>query len=121
MNYQDLSIESITPSKVVYLTFDNMLPLILKSNGTALDLSGVDKVSLTIDDVEYASDDGGDAVFHWKSGQDGDSTKVLRDGLVLIGLGQCDLEEGAHEAKLVIYPSDKPNGIRLPVFWVEVT
>ncbi len=85
----------------VFLGHTNTIDLILKSNNTAVDLSGVAKMSLTFNGVTISATASTDATSIIKWNQTGYAT-----GEVRLNLGaQATLSTGLYDVPLVVYES----------------
>ena len=91
-------------SEIVYLGHDNTIDLILKSDGTAEDLSGVTKITATFGDTLITSEDAAEGAITWD--QDGYETGEIR-----MALGDQDIDEGSYDVIIVIYDAVNINGI----------
>jgi len=96
-------------TEFVYLGHDNSIDLILKSNGTAVDLSDVTDMTLTFGAKLIKSDNGDSDPIRWiKSGYD--------TGEIRLFLGDQMIRAGNYNAPLIVYDPTNPNGI----FWGSI-
>lgn len=88
----------------VYLGHSNTINLILKSNSTAVDLSGVTSMTLTFNGVLLTSTNTTESITWNQAG--------YATGEVRLHLGnQTTLSTGIYEAPLIVYESTDVNGI----------
>jgi len=86
--------------EIVYLNRDNTIDMILKADGSAVDLSSVTKMELIIDETTISSLTSPDA-FDWSEGS----------GKLILALGDEDIDAGSYDAQLIVYDVDNPDGI----------
>lgn len=99
-------------TEIVYLGHDNSIDLILKADGTAVDLSSVTQMTVTLGGTTITSAGGDTDPIRWaKSGYD--------TGEVRLYLGGQTIPAGSYRAVLVVYDSVNLNGIvwgeRIPI------
>jgi len=87
-----------------YLAHDNTIDLLLKSDGTAVNLAGATQITISIDDTLYSSTNQAADPIRWV--QSGYDTGEIR--LFLYGLG---LVAGTYKVPIVVYTVDDTNGI----------
>jgi len=87
----------------IHLTNDNAISLILKEDGSAVDLASTTRVTLELDSV-IDSDAAG-----FGAGLEFDVT--TGSGILVIRLGQETIVAGNYQAELIIYDSAHPNGL----------
>ena len=88
----------------VYLGHDNYIDLILMANGSAQNLSGITKMTLTFDTTKISSANQASDPILWN--QAGYQTGEIR-----IFLGKQSLTPGSYEAPLIVYDASDPDGI----------
>ena len=89
----------------VYDGHDNTIDLILKSDGTAQDLSTVTKITASFGDTLVSSEDAAAGAITWA--QDGYDTGEIR-----LSLGNQDITPGLYRnVPIIIYDIVNPNGI----------
>jgi len=88
----------------VYLGHSNTNNLILKQNNSAVDLTGVNKITLTFNDKVLESANSTDSIT-WNVG--GYETGEVRLHLGLL----ATLSTGLYEAPLIVYESTDANGL----------
>jgi hypothetical protein len=91
-------------TEFVYLGHDNRIDLILKADGAAVDLSGANRMTLTLGSALIDSDNGEADPIRWAKG--GYAT-----GEVRLFLGGEDLTATDYKAPLVVYDGSNPEGI----------
>ncbi len=87
-----------------YLAHDNTIDLRLTSDGAAVNLAGATKITLSIDDVLFESENQAADPVRWV--QSGYDTGEIR--LFLKGLG---LVAGTYKVPIVLYTVDDTDGI----------
>ena len=87
--------------ETIYLSHDNTIELLLKSNGTPQDLSSVNRVQLEFPSVTLDSNTHPE-YFNWNTGT---------TGKLVISAGSASLSSGAYEAKLIVYDPSHTNGV----------
>ena len=103
-------------TEYIYKSRDNTIELILKNNGAAVDLSGVTRMILELNDSISLDSDvigaGDGNQFDWTEGS---GKLILRLGAETIAVGEYTA------AKLFVYDADNTNGILWDTFPVTVT
>ena len=97
--------------EIVYLGHDNRIDIILKADGSAVDLSSVIRMSLSFDALLIDSDNGDSDPIQW----DGVGYAT---GEVRISLGSQEIPAGSYRSPLVVYDPSNPDGIvwgRIPI------
>jgi len=90
--------------EIVYLGHDNRIDILLKADGSAVDLSSVTRMTLSFDAVLINSDNGDSDPIQWaKAG--------YATGEVRISLGSQQIPAGSYRAPLVVYDPSNPDGI----------
>jgi len=90
--------------EIVYLGHDNRIDVILKADGSAVDLSSVTRMTLSFDAVLIDSDNGDSDPIQW--------AKVgYATGEVRIILGGQEIPAGSYRTPLVVYDPSNPYGI----------
>ena len=84
-----------------YAGHDNTIDLLLKADGSAVDLSSVTRMTLEVAGSTIDSEVSGSA-FDWDTGT---------TGKVILTLGAESLTEGTWQATLTVYDPDNENGI----------
>jgi hypothetical protein len=91
--------------EIVYLGHDNSIDLLLKSNGTAVSLATVNRMSLTLNDKAVDSTNSTAQPIQWNKNN-------YVTGEVRISLGtESTLTPGDYDATLIVYDSTYTNGI----------
>lgn len=91
-------------TNLVYLDHDNIIQLILTSEGAAQPLSGITKMTLSFGGVLIESDNGDTDPIRWaKAGYD--------TGEVRFYLGDQAITAGSYDVPLVVYDANHTNGI----------
>jgi len=95
-------------TETVYNDRNNLINLLLKSDGTAKDLSAITKMEIIERNEKFtiSSTDSPDA-FDWDSGETGE---------VILALGEESLEAGKHFCDLIIYTATYTDGVRWDEF-----
>ena len=88
----------------VYLGRDNTINLILKADGSAVDLTAVTKISITFGTTVIESSNGVTDPILWV--QTGYNTGEIR-----LKLGAQAIPAGTYQAALIVYEATYPNGI----------
>jgi len=97
------------PNEYAYLGHDNTIDLILKSDGTAQDLSAVTKITATFGSTLVESTDKASGLITWdQSGYD--------IGEIRLDLGQQSLTADTYTVPIVVYDATYTNG----VVWGEI-
>lgn len=92
---------------------DNTIDLLLKADGSAVDLSDVTRMTLTVGSVTLDSTTH-PSYFDWTH------TPAVAGKLVL-ALGAASLTAGEYQsALLTVYSADNLNGVRWPQFYINV-
>lgn len=96
----------------VYSGHDNIIKLLLKEDGEAVDLSSVTRITMSFGTTEIDTSDAGttlttDGTFDLSEGS---------SGILSIRLGDQEIESGAYGSEIVIYDATNDNG----VVWGEV-
>lgn len=94
----------MTTAEIVYLGHDNSIDLILRSDGSAVDLTSATRVTLAIGPVCVSSANGADDPIRWA--QPGYGTGEIR-----LTLGGIACAPGSYRATLVVYDLTNTNGI----------
>ena len=98
-----MPVEYTTVSDVVYNDFDNTLDFILKSDGTAQDLSELTQVKLIDVKGTFEVDSAVSlSAFDWSS---------LTTGKLIMKLGHESIPEGVYTCWLVVYDLDYVEGL----------
>ena len=101
--------------EIVYLNRDNTIDVILKADGSAVDLSSVTKMEIIVDDTTTISSVSSPDAFDWSDhGADTDED----DRQLVLALGNESIEAGSYDAVLIVYDVDNPNGI--PWGWMKL-
>lgn len=93
-------------SEVFYLSRDNTIDLLLKADGSAVDLSSVTQVLLILDGSTTIDSNVESSVFTWTGL--GVTGKMTID---LSALTQTSLSAGAYKARLITIDATNPEGI----------
>ena len=91
-------------NEYLWLNHDNTINLILKEDGSAIDTSGLTKITITIDSITFKSTNQSGDPIRWNQG--GYDTGEIR-----IDLGDQNISEGRHKATLVVYDATNTDGI----------
>jgi hypothetical protein len=91
-------------TEFVYLGHDNSIDLILKADGTAVNLSSVTRMTLTLGATLIDSDNGDTDPIRWA--KDGYVT-----GEVRFYLGDQSIAAGNYQAALIVYDAVNDDGI----------
>jgi hypothetical protein len=99
--------------EIVYLGHDNRIDIILKADGSAVDLSSVTRMTLSFDSLLIDSDNGDLDPIQWvKAG--------YVTGEVRISLGGQSIPAGDYRAALVVYDPSNPNGIVWGLLLIQI-
>lgn len=91
-------------TELIYLGHDNFIDLILKSDGVAVDLTSVTRMTLTLGATLIDSDNGATDPIRWaKAG--------YATGQVKLYLGNQTITAGSYRAPLIVYDATNTNGI----------
>ncbi len=93
----------------VYLGHDNSIDVILKSNGVAVSLSSVTRMTLTLGAKLIDSDNGDADPIRWIK-------PAYATGEVRLFLGAETITEGNYQGVLIVYDPTNPSGI----FWARI-
>jgi hypothetical protein len=96
-------------TEFVYLGHDNSIDVILKTNGAAVDLTPVTRITLTLGAKLIDSDNGDADPIRW-------AKLGYATGEVRLFLGAQTLKVGAYQAPLIVYDASNPNG----VYWGNI-
>ena len=88
----------------VWLQHDNTINLVLKEDGSAIDTSGLTKITTTLGGITFKSTNQAGDLIRWN--QVGYETGEIR-----INLGDQNLSVGRHKATIVVYNASNPDGI----------
>jgi len=88
-------------TEIVYLGHDNTIDLLLKADGSAVDLSAVTRMTLEVDSTVIDSAVSTDA-FDWDTGV---------TGKLILALGGESITAGAYKATLTVYDPDNADGL----------
>jgi len=96
-----------------YLTHDNSIDLLLKSNNAAVNLAGANKITISVDDTLIESENGASDPILWaKTGYD--------TGEIRLFLKNENLTVGDYKVPIVVYTVDAPDGIVWDYFILKV-
>jgi len=91
-------------NEYVWLGHDNTVNLILKEDGSAVDTSGLTKITVTLDEITFKSTNQASDLIRWNQG--GYDTGEIR-----LALGDQNLSVGRHKATIVVYDATNTDGI----------
>lgn len=91
-------------TEIVYKGHDNTIDLVLKSDGTAQDLSGVTKITATFGDILVTSTDKAAGLITWD--QAGYDTGEIR-----IAIGGESITASRYNVPIIIYDAVNTDGI----------
>jgi len=96
-----------------YLTHDNTIDLLLKSDGAAVNLAGATKITISINDTLIESTNQANDPIRWV--QPGYDTGEIR-----LFLKDEDLTAGDYKVPVVVYTVDDDDGIVWDFFMLKV-
>jgi len=99
--------------EIVYLGHDNRIDILLKADGSAVDLSSVTRMTLTFGSVLIDSDNGDTDPIKW-------AKPGYETGEVRISLGSQSIAAGDYRAPLLVYDPTNPNGIVWGLLLIQV-
>lgn len=88
----------------VWLNHDNTINLVLKEDGTAIDTSGLTKITVTLGGITFRSTNQSGDPIRWNQGG-------YETGEIRIDLGGQNLSVGRHKATIVVYDATNIDGI----------
>ena len=88
-------------TEIVYLGHDNTIDLLLKADGSAVDLSSVTRMTVDFDGTIIDSQTA-PAAFDWSTGT---------IGKLVLALGAQPIAAGTYQVALTVYDPTHPNGI----------
>ena len=99
-------------TEVIYLGHDNSIDLVLKNNNTAIDLSGMNRMTLTFGSVALDSTNSSTQIMTWN--KVGYATGELRIKMATVSASR--VTPGSYKAILTLYDATETNGI----VWGEI-
>jgi len=102
-------------TEIFYIGHDNTIDLLLKANGSAVDLSSVTKMELEIKDIVTISTASYPGVIKWAGG--------LETGRIAIDLNEYNgnLPVGRYVTRLIVYSPAHPRGIVWGEFILQIS
>jgi hypothetical protein len=97
-------------NEYVWLGHDNHVNVILKEDGSAVDTSGLTKITITLNSTTYSSTNQANDPIRWNQG--GYDTGEIR-----IDLGGETIPVGRYRAYIVVYDATNTDGI----VWSDLT
>ena len=95
----------------IYKGQDNPVKLILRQGSTAFDLSNYTKIELVVSDSITYDTTNQSSYFE---------ISTSRTGLLILRLGQSNLDVGSYTPEIIYYDADNSNGISFDTFDLEV-
>lgn len=97
--------------EVIFLTHDNASHLFLTEQGAIIGLSSVTRVIITINGLEYDSDDLGGTRIWWDEQEIHDGDGVSYDALKF-KLGDQSIDPGEYiNCRIILFDVSNPNGV----------
>jgi len=87
--------------EIVYLNRDNVIDLQLQADGSAVDLTPVTRMTLTLDGTTTIDSQTSPGAFDWSGG----------NGVVVLALGGESIGPGRYAAELAVYDAVNTQGI----------